>query len=80
MNLTLKAISNHLTEHGIPHTTYKHCISIPDTLNTTATYIQHTPDNTITLTKNYRPHHTDTIIDPADPDLLTKILQALQNK
>jgi hypothetical protein len=77
MTQILQIISNHLTKHRIPHTTYKHCIGIQNPPSTTTTHIQHTPDNTITLTKNYHPHHTDTIIDLADPKLLTKITQHL---
>jgi hypothetical protein len=74
---TIKAISNHLTKHGIPHTHHHPPHADPHITTINSILIQQF-GNTITTThylKSVRPNLTLYI---ADPDLFAKILKVLQ--
>jgi hypothetical protein len=71
--MILQAISNYLTEHNIKHKTTNSFIYHPDT----QTNIYQAPDNTIIVSQPpYLSKYTT--LDPADPNLLQKILKVLQ--
>ena len=75
MNTILKAISNHLTQHGIKHDTATYTIYVPSSLIMllTGRYTLTITDinNKIDL---HTTHNKHTTLEPADPQLLPKIL------
>jgi hypothetical protein len=83
MTKIIQAISNHLNKHKIKHTTYQtvtthEWIGIQPEKH--PTYTTHTNtirhhNNTILIYTNGK---DTTIIEPADPNLLQKILQLIQ--